>query len=40
MGGACNTYESREVYTGIWWGNLMEGAHLGYRGIYGRILFR
>jgi len=29
-----------EVYTGLWWGNLREGDHLGYPGIDGRIILR
>jgi len=30
----------REVYTGFWWGNLMETNHLEDPGIVGRIILR
>jgi hypothetical protein len=32
--------ERVESYTGIWWGNLREGDHLGYPGIDGKIIFK
>ena len=33
-GGAYSVYGGkREAYTGFWWGNLMEGYHLGDPGI-------
>jgi len=33
-------HERGEVYTGLWWGNLMERDHLGDPGIDGRIILR
>jgi hypothetical protein len=30
----------REVLTGFWWGDLMEGDHLGYPGVDGRIILK
>jgi hypothetical protein len=30
----------REVYTGVWWGNLREGDHLEEPGVDGRIILR
>ena len=39
MGGICSTYGG-EVYTGLWWGNLMERDHLGDIGVDGRIILR
>jgi hypothetical protein len=29
-----------EVYTGFWWGNLMENDHLGETGIVKKIILR
>jgi len=29
-----------EAYTGLWWGNLMEGDHLGDQGVDGRLILR
>jgi len=29
-----------EAYTGFWWGNLRERAHLGEQGVDGRIILR
>jgi len=29
-----------EAYTGFWWGNLKERAHLGDPGVDGRIILR
>jgi len=29
-----------EAYTGCWWGNLRERAHLGETGVDGRIILR
>ena len=40
MGGACSTYEGREVYARFWWGNLRERGHLEDAGVDGRIIFR
>jgi hypothetical protein len=28
------------AYTGLWWGNLREGDHLGDLGVEGRITLR
>jgi hypothetical protein len=30
----------REVHTGLWWGDLREGYHLGDPGVYGRIILK
>ena len=27
------------MYTGFWWGNLKERDHVGYLGIYRKIIF-
>jgi len=41
MDGACSAYGGRgQVYKGFWWVNLTERDHLGYPGVYGRIIFR
>jgi len=29
-----------EVYTGFWWGNLMERGHFGDPGVDGRIILK
>ena len=29
MGEACEVWYSGELYTGFWWGNLVERDHLG-----------
>ena len=39
MGRACNTY-GREVYTGLWWGNLRAGVHLEDPDVDGRIILK
>ena len=33
-------WERAEVYTGFWWGNLMERANLGDPGVDGGIIIR
>jgi len=41
MGGACNTYGGRrELYTGFWWGNLMERDHLEDPRVDRRVILR
>jgi hypothetical protein len=41
IGGVCSTYEWRgEVYTGLWWGNRRERAHLEDPCVDGRIILR
>jgi hypothetical protein len=30
----------RDVHTGFWWGDLMEGDHLGDPGVDGRIILK
>jgi hypothetical protein len=30
----------REVHTGFWWGDLMEGDHLGHPGVDGMIILK
>jgi len=30
----------REVYTGVWWGNVRERVHLGDPGVDGYIILR
>jgi hypothetical protein len=36
---ACSTYGG-EVYTGVWWKNLMETGNLGDPAVDGRIILR
>jgi hypothetical protein len=38
MGRACGTYGGQQRC--IWWGNLREGDHLKYSGVYGRIILK
>jgi hypothetical protein len=40
MGGACSTYEGKEMHTGFWWGDLRAVNHLGDPGIDGRIILK
>jgi len=40
MGEACSTYGGGDVYTGFWWGNLIERDHLEDPGLDGRIILR
>ena len=39
-GGACSTYGEGRVYTGFWWGKLMERDHLEDPGVDWRIILR
>jgi hypothetical protein len=39
LGGSCSTYGGK-VYTGVWWGNLMERNRLGDPGVDMRIILR
>jgi hypothetical protein len=40
MGGALARMRRVEIYTGFWWGNLREKAHLDDPGVDGRIILR
>ena len=43
MSGACgmwHVWETREMCTGLWWGNLKERNHLEDLGVDGRIILR
>jgi hypothetical protein len=33
-----HVWGKREVHTGFWWGQLIEGDHLGVPGVEGRII--
>ena len=40
MGGHVTNMGTGDVYTGFWWGNLIERDHLGDPGVEGRIILK